>query len=346
MVTGSKQVHEIPVIGKFWPQGDPDKLRAAGGVWAKCASLIDDAQSNAGRHAAYVNQECSGAAFDAFQTYAATIYTSHPQGGTTVAASLPLMENLSAACRVMHQTCQDYADAIDTCRDTLIGLGTAAGVITVGGALLTFFTFGGSDAAGAAGDAALAGEAAAAADALATAEADAAAAAAVAEAESVVSQLAARLIVTSALTTAAVVVPAVSADASPATALAAAAPTGPGAAPLVSAPVAPPDPPPYPLYTPAQQAAAAAWENALPWRPANYGTPDDRAYQVRVAGSPERSMSGADGKPCGRTASGQPTARSSTPRTSASRAAARAASTASRRTPSTPTCCWARTTVS
>lgn len=31
MVTGSKQVHEIPVIGKFWPQGDPDRLRGRAG---------------------------------------------------------------------------------------------------------------------------------------------------------------------------------------------------------------------------------------------------------------------------------------------------------------------------
>jgi hypothetical protein len=29
MVTGSKQVHEIPVIGKFWPQGDPDRRQLA-----------------------------------------------------------------------------------------------------------------------------------------------------------------------------------------------------------------------------------------------------------------------------------------------------------------------------
>nr|AHE14922.1 hypothetical protein asmbl_29 [uncultured bacterium] len=35
MVTGSKQVHEIPVIGKFWPQGDPDRLRAGCGRRAR-----------------------------------------------------------------------------------------------------------------------------------------------------------------------------------------------------------------------------------------------------------------------------------------------------------------------
>ncbi|MFF2631157.1 hypothetical protein ACFVUN_36005 [Kitasatospora griseola] len=62
MVTGSKEVHEIPVVGKFWPQGDPDRLRHAGQVWAKCASLIDDAQVNAGRYAAAVVEQCQGRA--------------------------------------------------------------------------------------------------------------------------------------------------------------------------------------------------------------------------------------------------------------------------------------------
>ena len=42
-----------------------------------------------------------------------------------------------------------------------------------------------------------------------------------------------------------------------------------------------------PTSTPAQQAAALAWENTLDTRDPVYGTPDDIAYQVRVAGQPE-----------------------------------------------------------
>lgn len=60
MVTGSAQVHEIPIISQFWPSGDPDKLRAAGRVWATAAGLLDDAQHNAARHAAAVPVYCSG----------------------------------------------------------------------------------------------------------------------------------------------------------------------------------------------------------------------------------------------------------------------------------------------
>jgi hypothetical protein len=62
-------------------------------------------------------------------------------------------------------------------------------------------------------------------------------------------------------------------------------------------PPLPPIPPSgaYPPYSPQQQAAAAAWAATLPTRDPNYGTPDDRAYQVRVAGQPERRVYGADG---------------------------------------------------
>nr|AHE14907.1 hypothetical protein asmbl_30 [uncultured bacterium] len=40
------------------------------------------------------------------------------------------MENISASCRLMQKACDQYADAIGNCRDTLIGLATAAGIIT------------------------------------------------------------------------------------------------------------------------------------------------------------------------------------------------------------------------
>jgi hypothetical protein len=289
MVTGSKEVHEIPVIGKFWPQGNPDKLRQTAEIWAKCATLIDDAQYNATRHAASVVEHCSGEGFEGFQRYAATVYTGHPSGGTETSDSLPLMENLSASCRLMHNVCNEYADAIDTCRNTLIALGVAAGIITTAGVLLTFFTFGGSDAAAAAADAALAADAAVAAETLAAAEATAASAAAVAEAEAIVARLAASLVLT---------VGTVAAVTAGSTTEASAAPSMPPAGPVAlpaGDPIPPPVPPPYPLYSPAEQAAAQTWAQGLPGRPPNYGTPADRAYQQRVAGAPERQMSGANG---------------------------------------------------
>ncbi|MFF2618978.1 hypothetical protein [Kitasatospora sp. NPDC058046] len=180
MVTGSKEVHEIPVIGKFWPQGDPKRLRGAAQVWAQCASVVDTAQRNAGRHAAGVMERCTGAAFEGFASYAATVFDPCPPGGTAVAASQPLMVNISAARRELQAICEQYAQAIESCQDTLIGLGVAAGVVTTAGVVLTLFTFGASDAA-----------------------------AAVAEAEAVVSSLASRLVVLAGTAAAASAVPAV-----------------------------------------------------------------------------------------------------------------------------------------
>ncbi|MFB8241059.1 restriction endonuclease fold toxin-2 domain-containing protein [Kitasatospora purpeofusca] len=305
MVTGSKGVHEIPVIGKFWPQGDPTRLRAAAQVWATCASVLDTAQRNAGRHAAEVLGKCSGEAFEGFRSYAATVYDPCPPGGTAVAASQPLMVNLSSACRELQSICEQYAHAVEACQDKLIELGIAAGVITAAGVILTVFTLGGSDAAAAAADAALAADALVAAEALATAEAELAAAAAVVEAEAIVSSLAARLVVLAGTAAAVTAVTAVTGlDAA-----GAATPPGPDAQqpgtpaagrspfanPLVG-PVPPPVPPPYPLYDAAQQMAAGTWIQGLPERAPNYGTADDRAYQVYAAGKPERRAKGADGK--------------------------------------------------
>jgi hypothetical protein len=145
-----------------------------------------------------------------------------------------------------------------------------------------------------AADAALVTEAADAADALAAAEADLAAAAAVAEAEAVLTSTLAKLAATGALTVAAVEATADSASAAPA--------QGPmlSGLPLAMPTTVPPLPPippsgAFPPYSPQGQAAAAAWAATLQTCDPNYGTPDDRAYQVRVAGQPERRVYGGDG---------------------------------------------------
>jgi len=254
MVTGSKQVHEIPIVGKFWPQGDPDRLRKAGDVWHTAAGLVDKAQINAGQHAEPIPIYCSSGAVTAFTKYVTQIYDPDPSGGSTLADGQPLMENLSAACRQMSAACHDYADAIDTCRHTIEALAIGAGIITAVGIIGTIFTLGGSDAAAAAGDGAIGAEAAAAADALAAAEADSVAAAAVAEAEEVLSSALARLTLAGVITAATV---------AGATAL-----SSSDAYAMPSPATVPPLPPipasgKFPPYTPAQQAAALAWENTL-----------------------------------------------------------------------------------
>jgi len=59
MATGSREVHEIPLIGQFWPQGNPDMLRTAAQIWVKAADLIDDAQVNAMKQQRLVTDNCS-----------------------------------------------------------------------------------------------------------------------------------------------------------------------------------------------------------------------------------------------------------------------------------------------
>jgi hypothetical protein len=285
MVTGSKEVHEIPVIGRFWPQGNPDHLRDTAKVWARVAELIDDAQRNADRHAAPIPVYCSGEAVTAFTAYVKQIYTGHPSGGTAVSDGEPLMENLSAACRAMSQICNQYADAIDTCRHTLIALGVTAGIITTAGILLTVFTFGGSDAAAAAGDAAIVADAAVAAEALAAAETELAAAAVVAEAESIIAAELAKLAAVGVIAVGLVAATSGAANAAPGL-------TGlPMAIPAIVPPLPPiPSSGTFPPYTPQEQAQAAAWAATLNTRDPVYGTPDDIAYQIRTAGQPERYM--------------------------------------------------------
>lgn len=293
MITGSAEVHEIPVIGKFWPQGNPDKLRDAADSWNRAANLIDDAQRNAGQHAAPVPIYCSGDTINAFQTYVKQIWAADPTGDTTVAAGQPLMENLSAGCRQMARMCQEFADAIDTCRDTIIALGIAAGLVAAGGIILTIFTLGGSDVAAGAGEAAIATEAAAAVATLAAEEEALAAAAVVAEAESIVSSALAQLLASGAL--------AVVAVGGLELAGAGTAQAAPGRLPAVAT-VPPTDPIPgsgaFPPLSLAEQAANRQWMltmNPADTRDPNYGTPADQAYQVRVAGQPERHVYSTDG---------------------------------------------------
>jgi len=290
---GADHPNSIPVIGRFWPQGDTGRLRNAAQVWASAARLLDEAQSNAGQHALPVIYECSGAAFTAFQQYAATVYTASPYGGTDIAASLPLMENLSAACGLLGQQCESYADAIDHTKHVIEALATAAGLVTVGGAILSFFTFGGSDEGAGVADGAIVSEAEAAAEALEVGEASSAGAAAVQEAEQVVAQLAAKLVVTGGIAAGLAASGAGSANAATGTSGIGSGATGAGTG-LVG-PIPPANPPAYPLYTAAQQKAATAWVSGLPERPPNYGTAADKAYQVRMAGTPERRMAGANG---------------------------------------------------
>ncbi|HEX7658848.1 MAG TPA: restriction endonuclease fold toxin-2 domain-containing protein [Pseudonocardiaceae bacterium] len=291
-VIGPGQTNDIPVISQFWPQGYPDRLRAAADVWRKAGELIDDAQVNAANQALPVFVLCEGAAVEAFGSYAATVFTGHPSDGSTIAAGQPLMENVSAGCRVLANACDSFAGAIDTLRNKITDMAIGAGLIAVGGLLLSIVTVGGSDAAASAADAGVVADASAAAAEFATAETTGAAAGALADAEAIIEAAAAQLNVDVAGAGAGPALPGVL------------APSGFAGhqpsdfrtnVPAPVGPIPPNDPPAFPLYSPGQETAAAAWMGALATRGPNYGTPDDRAYQLRIAGPTEYQMTGADG---------------------------------------------------
>lgn len=124
-------------------------------------------------------------------------------------------------------------------------------------------------------------------------------AAAVAEAEQIVAEAAASLNVEVASAASSAAVPGVTL-ASATTSATATSTSGfltalvPGTASV--GPIPPRTPPVFPLYTSAQQTAASVWLGSLPTRGPNFGTPDDRAYQVRIAGPTEYRMASADGQ--------------------------------------------------
>lgn len=137
------QTNDIPVLSQFWPQGYPDKLRAAAQVWATAAELIDDAQVNAANQALPVFIFCQGTAVRAFGDYAATVFTGHLSGGTAVTSGQPLMENISAACRLLANACNSFADAMERVRNTITNLAIGAGIATGVGIVLSIVTLGG-----------------------------------------------------------------------------------------------------------------------------------------------------------------------------------------------------------
>ncbi|MBB5159085.1 hypothetical protein BJ970_006684 [Saccharopolyspora phatthalungensis] len=302
-ITGTGQESDIPVIGKFWPQADPDKLRAAAHVWNTAADLMDQAQRNAAGHAQPVLASAEGATADAFKAYCASVFTGNPSGGDHAEEKAPLIDNVSASCRSLAKMCSAFADQVDSVRDTIIGIGVGVGIATVAGVALTVFTLGASDEAAGANDAGLVAEASAAATELAAAAGTSSEAAVVAEAEQIIAQAASRIPVEVSAPGEVPTIPAVTIGTS-----GAAAPTHPASTtpsrietalnPESGAvgPIPPPEPSPFPLYSPHQQTAAQTWVQGLESRPPNYGTPADRAYQLRVAGEPERKMSAENGR--------------------------------------------------
>ncbi|MFH9355396.1 restriction endonuclease fold toxin-2 domain-containing protein [Kitasatospora sp. NPDC017646] len=289
----SGAVHEI--LAKFWPQGDPAKLRTAASRWKHFASLVSRLGVEGDKRVQRVTASSTSSAVTSFAQNWAKMHDGCATQG-------PLLNSMTNAAFKLGQACEAYAKEVDDLRDKLEDLAAAAGIVAGAGIALTIFTLGGSDLAAAGGEAAIAAEAGTAAVAMTAAVEGSAELAVLAEAAAVVDSAAASLIPVGAgvaVTATAAVVLAGAGDA-------AAAP-GPKPPPFTVTPGMPPLPhdptSPFPVLPAAQQAAIRAWMAQMeqdgrtfpadgPHAPTPPEKPDPkinarRAYQVRVAGSTE-----------------------------------------------------------
>ncbi|MFJ9461480.1 restriction endonuclease fold toxin-2 domain-containing protein [Kitasatospora sp. NPDC101447] len=292
--TDSGAVHEF--LAKFWPQGDPARLRQAAKDWKHLAELA----SKLGTEGDIRVQRVTA-------TSESNAVTSFVQNWTKVhdgcATSGPLLNSVTNAAYKLGMACEAYAQQIEDLRDTLENLAIGAGIVAGAGLVLTFVSFGLSDVAAAGGEAAIAAEAGAAAVAMTAAVEGSAELAVLAEAAAIVEAAEASLIpVGTALTAAA---------AGTAVVLAGATDAAAAGKPPVTNNVTDHLPPLPPLpnsgfkdLSPADQKKVEQWmadaEAATdPKRskkandPANAKTPEDaarRAYQIKVSGSREYNM--------------------------------------------------------
>lgn len=274
------------IISRFWPQGDPARLRKASADWATAATMIGEVGDYGRDQTIKITAACRGSAIDRFQANWA-------KTGRAITALSKAAGQISSACSV-------YATEIDKLRSRLQQLAEIAGGVAVGSVALTFLTIGISDALGAVSEAAILAEAAAAAAAM-TAELSASADVAVlAEAAEIVDQAAAAMIPVAA--TAASFSGGGGLGTATLASYTAAVPPGPAVAyagPV--GPIPPPTPQVFPNLSPAEQAEFRQWMAQMqadghtePAYTPNPGvgpkTNAERAYQIRVAGRTEYQL--------------------------------------------------------
>lgn len=299
---GAGQESSLPLIGQFWPQGDPDRLRHAAATWRRVAVLTEELSRRGATIVAEVADANSGRAIDAFA-----------QGWTPMTT---LLTEVAATSRKLQSASESYAQRIDDQRHTMEAIAAGIGVTTTVAIVLTVFTFGGSDVVGGVADAAAVTAAADAAVTFGVGVAGAGEVAALAGADVAIADVVLTLPVIAPIAAEAELV---GVSASSLDLVASVAPPGvalfftgvqdvaaadnPPYAPLASGlgdpflnGAIPPQPgSPFPPLSPQKQAQALAWVRGL--RP--IPTPTTSAwgqYQVRVAGPVQYEMPTGDGR--------------------------------------------------
>jgi hypothetical protein len=110
VLLGASAAHDMPGFG-LAAVSDPDQLRNTAADWFATAESIDDHQQAAAAAADAVSSHCVGPAVDAFREKTAGLFTGSPSGGETVEAGAPMMDQLSACCRLLGRV-HDAAAAV------------------------------------------------------------------------------------------------------------------------------------------------------------------------------------------------------------------------------------------
>ncbi|MFL6140451.1 MAG: hypothetical protein ACJ72N_01100 [Labedaea sp.] len=137
-------------LAKYWPNGDPDKLRDAARAWHTARDRIGDIVNALHGAVTSVTESNNTECLRAMNEFWDSLAKSGDQRA--------LFTGLHDACGKLGDACDGYAKAIDDARHNLkvalAEIGVAVVLTSVVGILLTPFTGGGSDAAAGAADAA------------------------------------------------------------------------------------------------------------------------------------------------------------------------------------------------
>jgi len=148
---GNGQESSLPLIGQFWPQGDPDRMRQAARTWREVAALAEELSRRGSMVVAEVTYANNGKAVDAFAESWAPMTT--------------LLSQVAIASRGLAKANDAFAQRVDDQRHTMETIAGTMAIATGIGIAATVFSLGLSDGAAVVVDAA---EVAAAADAAIT----------------------------------------------------------------------------------------------------------------------------------------------------------------------------------
>ncbi|MFF3439933.1 hypothetical protein [Streptosporangium sp. NPDC002721] len=101
------------MLGVSWPEGDPDKLRAAADIWDGLADTVERTGNDANGVAEQVWKNNGGAAVGEFRTLWTGTFRPYPG-------------EVAKFCRAIAQACRDYAHAVEVTRYVLIVLAIQA----------------------------------------------------------------------------------------------------------------------------------------------------------------------------------------------------------------------------